>query len=122
MIYYGNKWTLENAVYMLVSLFFIAAFYFRVLPHALLSLLLSLTLPLSATSKLAQMYTIYQIKSRGNVSVVTWSLASYGCLARLFTLYVEVGDMQILLNFFVSFILNSLVVIMCLYYGSEKKL
>lgn len=118
IIYYDKKWTLENAIHTLVSLSFIAAFYLRVLPHPFLSLLLSLTLPLSVVSKLAQISTIYKIKSKGNVSVLTWLLATYGCLARLFTVYVEVDDMQIMLNFLVSFVLNSLVVIMCLYYGS----
>lgn len=90
-----------------------------IVPYPLLSVLLFWTLPLSAASKLAQIATIYQLKSMGNVSVTTWSLATYGCLARIFTVYVEVGDLQILLNFFVSFVLNGVVVIMCLYYGSE---
>lgn len=119
VIYYDNKWTAENLVIALVYLVFIAASYLRIVPHFLLSLLLFLTLPLAVTSKLAQISTIYQMKSKGNVSVLTWSLASYGCLARLYTVYVEVGDLQILLNFFVSFILNSGVVIACLYYGNE---
>ena len=120
VIYYDKRWTLENLTVTLVSLTFITTSYFQLVPHFLLSLLLSLTLPLSAISKLAQISTIYQIKSKGNVSVLTWSLATYGCLARLYTVYVEVGDMQILFNFLVSFILNTGVVIACLYYGSTS--
>lgn len=121
VIYYDNGWTLANLMIALGFLAFMAASYLQIVPHILLSLLLSLTLPLVVASKLAQISTIYQIKSKGNVSVLTWSLASYGCLARIYTVYVEVGDLQIMLNFSVSFILNSGVAILCLYYGNQSQ-
>lgn len=120
IIYYDKRWSLENFAATLVSFVFIATSYYLLVPHFLLGLLISMTLPLSAASKLAQINTIYQIKSKGNVSVLTWSLAGYGCLARLYTVYVEVEDLQILLNFLVSFVLNSTVVIACLYYGKAN--
>ena len=37
------------------------------------------TLPLSATSKLIQIREIYRIKTQGDVSVLMWGLAAYGC-------------------------------------------
>ena len=116
-----NKWTMENMFYTVLTVMFMTATYLRLVPHSLLSILLSSTLPLAAAGKVAQIVTIYRLKSKGNVSVVTWSLATYGCAARLFTIYVEVRDMEILFNFFVSFILNSIVVMMCIYYGSNIK-
>lgn len=119
VIYYDKKWTLENALYTSVALGLIVPTLMGLIPHFLLSILLSLTLPLAVFSKLTQITTIYQIKSRGNVSILTWSLAAYGCFARLFTVYVELGDMQIFFNFFVSSMLNAVVVIMCFYYGDE---
>lgn len=119
VIYYDKKWTLENALYTSVALGLIVPTLMGLIPHFLLSILLSLTLPLAVFSKLTQITTIYQIKSRGNVSILTWSLAAYGCFARLFTVYVELGDMQIFFNFFVSSMLNTVVVIMCFYYGDE---
>lgn len=123
VVYYDSKWTMENAIYTLICLGFIVTTYFKLLPYTLLSILLSSTLPLAVASKVAQIMTVYQIKSRGNVSILTWSLATYGCFARLFTVYVELGDLQILFNFFVSLILNGVVVILCLYYGdgNQKK-
>ena len=119
VMYYDRKWTLENWLYTLICVVYIAISSLNLLPHPLLSVLLSLTLPLAVVSKLEQIRTLYRIKSRGGVSVLTWSLAAYGCVARLFTVYVEVGDLQILLNFLLSAILNSTVVFMCLYYGDN---
>jgi hypothetical protein len=37
------------------------------------------TLPLAAASKLTQVMELYRIKSQGDVSKLTWSLAAYGC-------------------------------------------
>lgn len=121
VIWYDSSWTVENAIYAILGTSFIVTSLFRLVPHSLLSVLLSLTLPLAAGSKLAQIRAIYEIKSRGNVSILTWSLATYGCFARLFTIVVEVGDLLILFNFFVSAVLNSIVVMMCVYYGDNKK-
>ena len=119
VIYYDKRWTLENAVWTLSIATFLGLSLLEIMPLSLLSLSLTLTIPLSVASKLAQIMTIHQLKSRGNVSILTWSLASYGCLARLFTVYVEVKDMQILLSFFLSFVLNTVVVIQCLYFDQK---
>lgn len=121
VVYYDSKWTIENAVYALVITSFTACSLSMLVPFSVLSILLSLALPLSAGSKLAQIATIYRIQSKGNVSVLTWSLAAYGCFARLFTVYIEVDDMLILFNFLVSAVLNSTVVALCLYYGDGKQ-
>ena len=119
VMYREKRWTLENGFYVLLSSVFLTATVMGVVPHSLLSILLSLTLPLAAASKLAQIRTIYHLKTKGNVSILTWGLMTYGCAARLFSIYVEVGDMEILFNYFVSFVLNGLVVIMCIYYDSN---
>lgn len=37
------------------------------------------TLPLAAASKLTQVMELYRIKTQGDVSKLTWSLAAYGC-------------------------------------------
>ena len=118
VVYYERKWTAENLMYTFLFVAFIATSLLKLVPLSLLRILLSLTLPLSVVSKLAQLSTIFQIKSKGNVSILSWSLAAYGCLARIITVSVEVGDPQIILNFFVSFVLNTMVVAMCMYYGN----
>lgn len=118
---HNKKWTLENALYIFLAASFIIASLCKVVPHPVLDVLLSSTLPLAVSSKVGQIRTIYQLKSRGDVSVFTWALATYGCVARIFTAFVEVGDLQILMNFCVSALLNSIVVALCLYYGKEIK-
>lgn len=37
------------------------------------------TLPLAVASKLTQVMELYRIKTQGDVSKLTWSLAAYGC-------------------------------------------
>ena len=120
VIHYNKKWTVENMFYFLVYATFVIASFWKLTPHLVLDVLLFLTLPLSVLSKVGQITAIFQLKSCGNVSVLTWSLATYGCVVRFFTNIVEVGNLQILLNFAVSSILNGIVVAMCLYYGEEK--
>ena len=40
-------------------------------------------------------------------------------LARVFTTAVEVGDTMIVLNFLISAILNSIIVVQCVYYSNK---
>lgn len=121
MVYYDRLWTLQNALCASITICFVLGSFFGLVPLSLLSILVSLALPLSAGSKVAQISTIYRIKSKGNVSMLTWSLAAYGCYARLFTVCVEVKDALILLNYISSSVLNTTVVALCLYYGEGKK-
>ena len=121
VMYYEGKWTLENALYSVVIGSFVTSSFFRLVPLPFLKILLSLTLPLTAGSKLAQIGTVYRLKSKGNVSVLAWSLAAYGCFARLFTTFVEVGDVLIFLKFLMAAGLNSTVVALCLFYSHREE-
>ena len=42
-----------------------------------------LGIPLASSSKSLQINALYKAKSSGDVSVITWSLATYGCGGKL---------------------------------------
>ena len=115
---YSRKWTLENLIYIAISIIFVVGSLFGVIPRLLFQFLLSSTLFTSSVSKIMQIVSLYQLKAQGDVSIVTWGLATYGCAVRVFTVLVEVGDLQILLNYCIAVILNATVVALCLYYGT----
>lgn len=121
VMHYNKKWTAENLLYILMCVIFISVTFCKLVPLLVFNVLLSLTLPLAVLSKVGQIRTIYELGSCGDVSVLTWSLAAYGCAARIITTLVEVGNLQILFNFTVSAILNAIIVAMCLYYGKGTK-
>jgi len=121
VIKYNKDWTYENLLYAILCVTLVVSSLTGLVPQVLFSILLSSTLVTGSASKLGQILSLYRLKSQGDVSIVTWSLAAYGCLARVFTVLVEVGDLQILTNFVVSVILNSTVVVLCLYYGKGQK-
>ncbi len=121
IVYYKRQWTAANGLYAIFTGSFIALSLLDLIPRSLFRILLMCALPISVVSKLMQIKTLYRIKARGTVSVLTWSLSAYGCFARVFTVYVEVADLQILFNFLSSGILNVVVVTMCFYYGNAAK-
>ncbi len=121
VIYYNEQWTVENGVYTIISLVFITVSYLKLVPHPLLRILLLSTLPLTIFSKWAQINAIYKIKSRGNVSLLTWCLDAYTCFARLFTVYMEVGDLQIFVTILIAFIMNCVVIFLCVFYSDRAQ-
>ena len=112
VILYDRKWTLENGLYTLLCAVYIVISSLKLLPHPLFSVLLSSTLPLAVLSKLTHIRTLYQIKSRGSVSMLMWLLDTYLCVVRLFTVYVEVGDLLILASFFIALIQDLTIIFM----------
>jgi hypothetical protein len=98
-----------------------------------------LVIPISASSKIIQLRTILTNKSAGQVSRPGWIIASYNnfgtnikssfsfsiniCLARIITYLVETRDISMVLNLFISLILNISIVIACTVYkyGTVQK-
>lgn len=96
-------------------------------------------IPISASSKIVQLRTILSNKSAGQVSRTGWLIASYNnfgiyflssfsflisllniILARIITNLIETRDMSMVLNLFISLILNISIVIACTVYKSES--
>ncbi|CAI8045005.1 hypothetical protein GBAR_LOCUS24907 [Geodia barretti] len=75
------------------------------------------TVPLLIASRGTQIYSLYRLKSVGDVSISMFVLSSYASAARLFTIAVEVKDLQIFFMFVLSLFLNLTVVVQCFYYG-----
>ncbi|KAK3599854.1 hypothetical protein CHS0354_022426 [Potamilus streckersoni] len=94
---------------------------YRLVPDAVLKFAMSLGTPLSIFSKSTQILTLYRRKDPGQLSLTTWAIVSYGCLARFFTTAVKTGDIFVLLNFGTGAALNLTVVSMIIYYGQRKR-
>ncbi len=118
---YQRKWNLENIIYIIITAIFVYASLAGVVPQYVFRILLSATIVTGSLGTSVQISNIYQLKSRGDVSVITWGLATYGCLVRVFSSVVEVGDYLIILNYIVALFLCSTVLCMCFYYGKGGK-
>ncbi|KAI4893396.1 hypothetical protein NFI96_027445 [Prochilodus magdalenae] len=88
-----------------------------------IDLAMSLCTFISAGSKLAQLQCLWRSKNSGQVSTLTWALASYTCLARIFTTVVTTGDTQVLIRFVAMTVLNLWVTFTVMYYkpGAKKR-
>ncbi|KAK2826371.1 hypothetical protein Q5P01_020585 [Channa striata] len=91
----------------------------------IIDLAMSLCTFISAASKFAQLRCLWKSKDAGQVSALTWAMATYTCIARIYTTTVTTGDMQVLVRFIAMTLLNLWVVLTVLYYqkhrGSFKK-
>jgi mannose-P-dolichol utilization defect protein 1 len=114
---YSGDWSLENGAWLVANGAFIAAIVTKSIPASIISLLLAATVPLMIASRGTQIYGLYRLKSIGDVSISMFALSAYACAARLFTIAVEVKDLQIFFTFVLSFCLNLTVVVQCFYYG-----
>ncbi|XP_056326983.1 solute carrier family 66 member 3 [Danio aesculapii] len=81
-----------------------------------IDLAMSLCTLISGSSKLAQLQCLWRSKDSGQVSSLTWALATYTCMARIFTTIITTGDTQVLVRFIVMTILNMWVTATVIYY------
>ncbi|KAJ3612722.1 hypothetical protein NHX12_018980 [Muraenolepis orangiensis] len=79
-------------------------------------LAMSLCLFISAGSKLAQLQCLWRTKDSDQVSALSWSLAIYTSLTRIYTTLVMTGDMQVLVRYVVMGLLNVWVLLTVLHY------
>ncbi|XP_066960203.1 solute carrier family 66 member 3 isoform X1 [Macrobrachium rosenbergii] len=91
------------------------------LPHALITTLVGLTTPISASSKVVALLTILRSKNSSTVSIPSWLISTYTCVTRIFTIYLESADFALLMNFGTSFALNCLIVAAAIAYKPKKK-
>ncbi|XP_071542386.1 solute carrier family 66 member 3 [Panulirus ornatus] len=91
------------------------------LPSSLITTLVSLCTPISASSKVVALLTIIRSKNSATVSIPSWSISAYTCVTRLFTIYVESADPALLMNFGTSFILNLCIITAAVFYKPREK-
>uniref|UniRef100_A0A673GPS4 PQ-loop repeat-containing protein 3-like n=1 Tax=Sinocyclocheilus rhinocerous TaxID=307959 RepID=A0A673GPS4_9TELE len=104
--------TVQNVIYIYIYIYIHLdkkVFFFAIVSQSLCTFI-------SAGSKLAQLQCLWRSKDSGQVSALTWALATYTCLARIFTTVITTGDTQVLIRFVVMSILNMWVTVTVVYY------
>ncbi|XP_073322676.1 solute carrier family 66 member 3 [Pagrus major] len=81
---------------------------------------MSLCTFISAASKFAQLQCLWRSKDAGQVSALSWGMATYTCMARIYTTTVTTGDTQVLVRFIVMTSLNMWVLLTVLYYQRQS--
>lgn len=109
---------------LVYTLVFVGGWRLLTVQKWIIDLAMSLCTFISAASKLAQLQCLWKSKDAGQVSALSWGMATYTCLARIYTTAVTTGDMQVLVRFIVITLLNLWVLLTVLYYqkrSSTKK-
>ncbi|XP_046996821.1 solute carrier family 66 member 3 [Schistocerca americana] len=97
-----------------------SAFLTGVLPKTILSILVPLCTPVSASSKVVQLLEILRTKNAASVSVLTWFLSAFTNLTRVYTIFLDSADITLLSNFIISVILSSSVMVAAIVYKKPK--
>ncbi|TKS86279.1 PQ-loop repeat-containing protein 3 [Collichthys lucidus] len=113
----------QSLIYALV---FVGGWRLLTVEKWIIDLAMSLCTFISAASKFAQLQCLWKSKDAGQVSALSWGMATYTCIARIYTTTVTTGDMQVLVRFIVMTSLNMWVLLTVLYYqrkssGSKKE-
>lgn len=99
---------------------FVVGFAMGIFPKEILSYLAPLCTPLSGFAKVTYIYGIVSEQNADAISLTTWVISVTTNLARIFTVFVDSGDVTLLLNFLISTLLSSSVLGTALYYQSQK--
>ncbi|KAJ8333082.1 hypothetical protein SKAU_G00419780 [Synaphobranchus kaupii] len=113
MILHYNGNLRQSLMYTVV---FVGGWQLLTVQKWIIDLAMSLCTFISAGSKFAQLQCLWESKDSGQVSALSWGMATYTCLARIFTTVMTTGDTQVLVRFIVMAILNGLVTAVVLYY------
>ncbi|XP_001603603.1 mannose-P-dolichol utilization defect 1 protein homolog [Nasonia vitripennis] len=93
----------------------------QVIPKTVLTFLAPLCTPISASSKIAQLFAIVRAKNADAVSPKTWFISAFTNLTRVFTIWMDSADALLLGNFIISVALSSSIMFAALYYRSNPK-
>lgn len=86
-----------------------------------LTLLQTLTIPLSIASKLPQIWTNFRNKNTGQLSIITVALFFFGSAARVFTTHQEVNDNVLLGGCVIAALLNAILLVQMFQYWNGPK-
>ncbi|KAH8924239.1 mannose-P-dolichol utilization defect 1 protein, partial [Atractiella rhizophila] len=112
-----------SPILFLVLLVPIISFFFSpLLPSAILTSLVALSIPLSLSSKFPQIIQNYRQRSTGQLSAFLIFNSFAGCVARVFTTSTETGDPVLWWGFVCAATLNGILAIqMALYWNRGMK-
>ncbi|KAL0280196.1 UNVERIFIED_CONTAM: hypothetical protein PYX00_001568 [Menopon gallinae] len=102
-----------------VSFSAIFAFGLQIISKKILTILLPFTTPVGAISKVMQLVEIIRKKDARSVSALTWFLSCFTNLTRIYTIYLDSADPNLLMNFTVSAGLSGSVLAATLYYQKQ---
>jgi mannose-P-dolichol utilization defect 1 len=121
VLHYAKKDIYALGGIALALAFSYALFTPRLVSYGDLQLLQGLSIPLSLTSKVPQIYTNYRNSSTGQLAAVTIFNYLLGSLARLFTTLTEVNDPYIFWGFALAAGLNAVLAGQMVYYWRAPK-
>ncbi|XP_032357169.1 solute carrier family 66 member 3 [Etheostoma spectabile] len=101
---------------LIYTLLFVGGWRLLTVEKWIIDLAMSLCTFISAASKLAQLQCLWRSKDAGQVSALSWALATYTCMARIYTTTVTTGDTQVMVRFIAMTLLNMWVLLTVLYY------
>ncbi|XP_033968105.1 solute carrier family 66 member 3 [Pseudochaenichthys georgianus] len=105
---------------LLYTLLFVGGWRLLTLEKWIIDSAMSLCTFISAASKCAQLQCMWKSKDAGQVSALSWAMATFTCMARIYTTTVTTGDMQVLVRFAVMTLLNMWVLLTVLYYQRQR--
>ncbi|XP_061650617.1 solute carrier family 66 member 3 isoform X1 [Phyllopteryx taeniolatus] len=112
ILLYGGR--LQDS--LLYSVVFVVGWRLLTVEKWIIDFAMNLCTFISAASKFAQLQCLWRSKDAGQVSALTWALATYTCMTRIYTTVVTTGDMQVLVRFIAMTLLNLWVLLSVLYY------
>ncbi|XP_061700851.1 solute carrier family 66 member 3 [Syngnathoides biaculeatus] len=101
---------------LLYAVVFVVGWQLLTVDKRIIDLAMSLCTFISAASKFAQLQCLWRSKDAGQVSALTWTLATYTCSTRIYTTVATTGDMQVLMRFIAMTLLNLWVLLSVLFY------
>ncbi|XP_010786053.1 solute carrier family 66 member 3, partial [Notothenia coriiceps] len=107
---------------LLYTLLFVGVWRLLTLEKWIIDSAMSLCTFISAASKFAQLLCMWKSKDAGQVSALSWAMATFTCIARIYTTTVTTGDMQVLVRFVVMTLLNMWVLLTVLYYQRQRSI
>lgn len=117
LILYYNGSLRQSLVY---ALLLVGGWRLLTVERWIIDLAMSLCTFISAASKLAQLQCMWRSKDAGQVSALSWGMATYTCMARIYTTTVTTGDMQVLVRFVAMTLLNLWVLLTVVYYQRRR--
>ncbi|KAG7509805.1 PQ-loop repeat-containing protein 3 [Solea senegalensis] len=118
LILHYNGSLKQSLIYILV---FVAGWRLLTVEKWIIDLAMSLCTLISAASKFAQLQCLWRSKDAGQISALTWGMATYTCMARIYTTTVSTGDAQVLVRFITMTFLNLWVTLTVLYYQKHSR-
>ncbi|CAB3226240.1 unnamed protein product [Arctia plantaginis] len=102
--------------YVIIVLSFMLGF----LPKKILRILVPFCTPLSGFAKVTYIYGIAMTGNADAVSLTTWMISIGTNLARIFTVWADSADTSLIINFIISTLLSTAVLITALYYQNTS--